>query len=279
MPRQAKRNGNKEAPAFLGSTAGNADFGVQVTSDGPVNRLSAASLARPLEMPHGEYRKLAIIIAIAVAISAALIVAYNFTVMGDAEKTRAQVMEVINRGVELELPKLEDYAGLKNDEMFETFKKNGYTIFDNSNDEDRNVDGFDVFKLASDVDPETAGEAYAEGIENLKPIDAARYLAGSWRFLVARAATTEMRLRYADFEATDPTSAIQRAIGAQGFDDAKLEDVAEDTMGNTNLSGTFKKGKTTYEYTVSACGLSQVYDIDGAPADAQFVGIRVTEAS
>ena len=279
MPRQAKRNGKKEAPAFLGSTAGNADLGVQFASDGPVNRLSAASLARPLEMPHGEYRKLAIIIAIAVAISAALIVAYNFTVMGDAEKTRAQVMEVINRGVELELPKLEDYAGLKNDEMFETFKKNGYTIFDNSNDEDRNVDGFDVFKIASDLDPDVAAAAYADGLENMGPVDQARYLLGSWRFIVSRVNDAELRLRYADFDSTDAKEAIAAAIESQGFEDADIADIAEDTMGNKNLSGTFEKGKKKYEYTISACDLSQVYEIEGAPENAQFVGIRVNVAN
>ena len=68
-------------------------------------------------------------------------------------------------------------------------------------------------------------------------------------------------------------SAIQSAVDSQGFKDADVNDIALDTMGNSNVSGTFKKDKVTYAYTISACDLSQVYDIDGAPENAQFVGI------
>jgi hypothetical protein len=86
-------------------------------------------------------------------------------------------------------------------------------------------------------------------------------------------------LRYADFTATDAKEAIQTAIDSQGFKDADVNGIALDTMGNSNVSGTFKKDKVTYAYTISACDLSQVYDIDGAPENAQFVGIRVTPES
>jgi hypothetical protein len=96
---------------------------------------------------------------------------------------------------------------------------------------------------------------------------------------VNRSQNVEMRVRYADFDSADAVSAIQVALESQGFEDANIADVAVDTMGNTNLSGSFKKDKTNYEYTISACDLSQVYDIDGAPENAQYVGIRVSVAT
>ena len=279
MPRQAKRDIDMDAPAFLGRRPGGSGSGVYAEQDGPVVRYTASSFNRSLEFPAKENRRLAFILAIAVAISIALIVAYNLAVMGDSAQTQVKVAAAIDRGVTLDLPKLEDYAGKTNEAMMASFKDAGYTIYDNSNEEDRNVDGFDVFKLASDVDPEAAGNAYAEGIENLGAVDAAYYLSGSWRFLVSRVNNAEIRLRYADFEATDATSAIQSAIDAQGFKDVDVSGIALDTMGNSNVSGSFKIDKVTYEYTISACDLSQVYDIDGAPENAQFVGIRVTPES
>lgn len=279
MPRQAKREMDTDAPAFLGRRPGGAGSGVYGEQDGPVIRYKASSFDRPIEFPANDKRRLALIVAIAVLLSAALIIAYNMAVIGDSAQTQVKVAAAIDRGVELDLPKMEDYAGKTNEAMLETFKSAGYTMYDNSNEEDRNVDGFDMFKLASDVDPETAGEAYAQGIENLSSVEAARYLSGSWRFLVSRANAVELRLRYADFTATDAKEAIQTAIDSQGFKDADVNDIALDTMGNSNVSGTFKKDKVTYAYTISACDLSQVYDIDGAPENAQFVGIRVTPES
>lgn len=278
MPRQAKRDTDREAPAFLGSMAGNADTGVRMEGDGPVRHYAAASLARPLEFPASNLRKLIPILLIAIAASIALIVAYNATVMADVQRNQEMVSQAIARDVSLDLPVLKDYAGKTNEQMMKSFETAGYAIYDNSNEEDKNVDGFDAFKLASDADAEKAARAYSTGIENLKDVDAAWYLAGSWRFIVSRVDNPEIRLRYADFASTDPQTAIEAALQAQGFDDADLASIGVDTQGNTNISGTFKKEKTTYEYTISACDLVHVYDIEGVPDGAQFVGIRVTVA-
>ena len=279
MPQQAKRNIDAKPPAFIGGPTGSAAGGVRLREDGPVKYLEADCLERSIEMPRDDYRKLLPILVVALLLSAAVIIAYNMAVMGDVQKTRDAVNAAISRDVSLDLPKLQDYAGKTNEAMIASLKAAGYTLYDNTNDEDRNVDGFDIFKIASDMDPERASNAYSQGLENLKPVDTARYLKGSWRFLVSRANGAEIRLRYADFDSADAIAAIQAAVQAQGFEDANIADAAEDTMGNTNLSGTFKKDKVEYAYTISTCGLSQVYDIDGLPENAQYVGIRVTEAA
>ena len=279
MPRQAKRDKDIQAPAFLGKATGSARPSMRIRQEGPVSYIDASDLGNAMEMPQHETRKLFFIVLAAILLSAAVIIAYNVSVVGDLQRTRDKVTAVITRDVSLDLPKMKEYAGKSNEAMMKTFESDGYTIYDNSNDEDYNVDGFDVFKLASDVDPEKAAAAYSEGLENLGPVEAARYLKGSWRFLVSRSNGVELRLRYADFDSADANTAIQAALDSQGFEDVSIEDVAQDTMGNTNLSGKFKKNKTEYEYTISACDLSQVYDIEGAPDNAQFVGIRVTVAT
>ncbi|MDO4400673.1 MAG: hypothetical protein Q4D27_06985 [Coriobacteriia bacterium] len=276
MPRQAKRNQDIQAPAIPGAKQGTC---ITVRDQGPVRYLDSNALHESLEFPRSQYRKLAIILAIAIALSVAVVVAYNTSVMQDVSRTQALVNEAISRDVSLDLPVMKNYVGKSNEDMLKNFSKDGYVIYDNSNEEDRNVDGFDVFKIATDMDPDTAAAAYQQGIDTMSDVDQARYLAGSWRFIVSRANDVELRLRYADFDAVDAQSAIQYAMESQGFDDAKLTDIAEDTMGNKNLSGSFKSGKKTYEYTISTCDLSQVYEIEGAPDDAQFVGIKVTVAS
>lgn len=276
MPPQAKRDNDTEAPAFLRSTAGNPDMGVHLHDEGPVSYLGARSLEHPFGFPRSMRRSLAIIVAVAVAISAALLIAYNVKVAMDVGASEALVGEAISRGVTLDLPQLESYVGKTNKAMMQQFSEDGYTIYDNSNEEDENVNGFDVFKLAPDVDADEAAQAYSQGIENLDAVDAARYLAGSWRFLVSRADGAEIRLRYADFDAQDAQGAIESAAASQGFE-VEASNIAEDTLGNTSVEGTFDKAGKTYRYTISACDLSQVYDIAGAPSSAQFVGIRVVE--
>ena len=279
MPQQAKRDIDTKPPAFIGGPTGSAAGGVHRREDGPVTYLEAECLERPLEMTKDNYRKLIPILLVALILSAAVIIAYNMAVMGDVQRTREAVEAAISRDVSLDLPQLKDYAGKTNEAMIASLKSAGYNLYDNTNDEDRNVDGFDMFKIASDMDPERASQAYAQGLDNLKAVDTARYLKGSWRFLVSRANGAEIRLRYADFDSSDPTAAIQAAAQAQGFDDVNIADAAVDTMGNTNISGTFKKDKVEYAYTISSCDLSQVYEIEGLPENAQYVGIRVAEAA
>ena len=278
MPQQAKRNLDAEPPSFVSSAAGNADLGVHLRTNGPTSYLAAESLERPLEFPRSNWQRLGMIAGIAVVISVIIIVFYNVTVSSNIASQHSLVTEAINRDVALDLPNLQSYVGKTNDEMYKQFDKDGYTIYDNTNEEDEEVNGFDVFKLASDVSADDAAKAYSTGIENLDDAEAAKYLAGSWRFLVSRSDGAELRVRYADFSSKDATAAIKSALDAEGFE-GDIAEIAEDSMGNTNLSGTFKKDKKEYDYTISACDLSQVYDIDGAPDGAQFVGIRVTEAS
>lgn len=265
------------APAFLKRSAHSEQLGVRVVSNGPVNHLSAASLERPLEMPRDEKRKAYRIAAIAAVLSLLVLLVYNVSAFSERHEMIEGVDDVINRGVTLDLPMMQSYVGLSNEEILASFHDMGFELYDNTSAEDTNAKGFDVYKLASDVSAEEAAAAYEQGIDRLQPTEAARILSGSWRYLVSRPAKAEMRLRYFDFAATTATTAINDAIASQGFDPEGASEITEDSMGNKNVTGTFEKNGTTYQYTISVCDLSQVYDIEGLPETAQYVGIKVTE--
>lgn len=266
-----------DAPSFVRRSTFSEQLGVRVVNDGPVNHLTADSLERPLEMPKSERRKAYYIAAIAAVLSLLVLAYYNFNVFSDRQAMAESVEDVLNRGVTLDLPVIQDYVGLSNEEILNSFRDFGFVLYDHTSIEDTNANGFDVYKLAGDVSVEDAAAAYDQGIDTLKPTEAARILSGSWRYLVSRPAKTEMRLRYFDFNATTATTAINDAVASQGFDPEGVSEMAEDTMGNINVTGTFEKNGVNYQYTISVCDLSQVYDIEGLPETAQYVGIKVTE--
>jgi hypothetical protein len=198
-------------------------------------------------LPREDFKQVLVIVAIAAAISIAALFDYNYTVFADHQETVAQIEEIINRDVTLDLPAMRDYAGRSNDDIIGSFNAAGYTLYDNTSEEDWNAGGFDMYKLASDVTTEEAAAAYSQGLDKIDPGEAAKVLSGSWRFLVDRANGNEMRLRYIDFDATTPTTALNDAVAAQAFDAAQASAPTEDSLGNTNVTGTFEKDGKTYE--------------------------------
>lgn len=276
MPSKASRNEGNSAPSVVRGSLNNTDLGVRVENDGRINRLTADSLSRPLELPRAEFKRIYPIIAIATALCVLVLFMFNYTVNEDRQQVVEGVEDVINRGVTLDLPVMQDYAGLSNEEILNSFWNSGFVIMDNTSVEDTKVNGFDIYKLASDVTVDEARAAYDQGIDTLSSVEAARIISGSWRYLMSRPDKAEMRLRYVDFAATTPTMAINDALAAQHFDAAEASEPELDSMGNTNVSGHFDKNGVTYEYTVSVCNLSSVYDLDGLPETAQYVGIKVT---
>lgn len=276
MPRQSGEDTHDTVPAFLRRSPHSEDLGMHLHRNGPVSYLAAESLERPLELPRSEMRRLFLIAGIAALLGIVALFVYNSMIYADQQKLTQSVEEVINRGVTLDLPSMQECAGRSNEDILGMFYGAGYPIFDNSSSEDQNVNGFDVYKLAYDVSVEEAAAAYEQGIDQVEPVEAARVLSGSWRFLVDRYGQTELRLRYIDFAATTASTAINDALASQGFDAAAASPPTEDSMGNTNVTGTFDKDGTVYNYTISVCDLSSVYDIEGLPASAQYVGVRVT---
>lgn len=277
MPRQNRRTQHTRAPKFIESAAGDPKLSVHIHDDGITRHLNAASLSRPFELPHNERRRLLGIIAVAAFICVSILVAYNVKVMMQVHESQELVNAAISRDVSLNLPNLENYVGKTNKAMIQQLKDDGYRTYDNSNEEDTSVNGFDIFKIADDVSDEEAQAAYSQGLENLDDEDTARYLAGSWRLIMSRANGAEIRLRYADFDANSAQQAIQTAADAEGFIELVDSEISKDAAGNTTFSDTFEKSSKTWRYTVSACELSQVYHIDGAPEHAQFVVIRISE--
>lgn len=248
-------------------------------SAGPIRYLDKESLHKPLDLPQRNYRFVFLFMGIAVVIGIFMFSNYYNSVVIGAQNQAKQVSETINRGVTLDLPRLSDYIEMSNDEIRASFNQSHYTIYDNSSSADTAAGGMDLYKLPSDVTLADAAVSYSQGIEKLSATSAARLLTGSWRFLTNRSNGIEMKVRYADFNATTADTALANARATEGFDTATAGSVGQDTVGNTTQSGTMNIDGTVYYWTISTCSLSNVYSNDGLPASAQYVGIRLATAS
>ncbi len=258
-------NHTKENPSIL-----------QQTASGPVLYPNAEGLKRPMDMP----KKLSPIIigiaaaALVVGIFLAISVSNYFA--SSAERSEASFEQTINRGVTLDLPILPQFVGMDNASITATLKAAGYSIIDiNSITGETSATDLNLVKLPSDVSAADAAIVYSGGISNLTPTQAATYLSGSWRLNVTGGEYLDMRIKYADFTSGDINTAIQSAMVTEGYSASTLGTSGVDASGNTYQNGTIAIGGVTYNWSVSACALSDVYSISGLPSDSYYVGIRL----
>lgn len=87
----------------------------------------------------------------------------------------------------------------------------------------------------------------------------------------------DIKVKYADFKSGSAEAAIQSAMTTEGWTGSTLGDSGIDSSGNTYQQGTISIAGTTYNWSVSVCDLSAVYSVDGLPANAQYVGIRLVQ--
>ena len=244
--------------------------------EGPVRYLDGSSLARPFYPP-----KFVFYAAIAFAVVAAVIgIRYAGgaidSILHGAERNAATVEANISRGVEYELPSLENYIALDDATIVQVLGESGYVTY---NLLDEGEEGVDVMKLPSDVTLADAALVYAKGISNMDSVTASKYLVGSWRFSVSRTNGTEMKVRYCDLAAQGAQDAVQRAMQGEGWlDNANVTISAEgvDEVGNTYREGTIETESGTRAWRISVCDLSGVYNISGLPSTAQYVGIKMS---
>ena len=147
-------------------------------------------------------------------------------------------------------------------------------MYDASDPDD--PDNMILYRLPEDVSLDEAAQLYAKGVSNLSGVQASKLLVGSWYFSADRNGGTSMIVRYADFETADPQAAVQKAFDKQGFDPESISETGVDDSGNTYSMGTLDANGTQCTWKISALPLSDMYDIQGLPEDACYVGIRLT---
>lgn len=245
----------------------------------PIRYMDGSSLQRPLDLPHrNNYVLIGLIVA--AVFFGILIGLHAYDVLINSQvRQEATVEQTINRGVTLDLPVLNTYVSSANADISASLTAAGYTIIDMSTIPGASSSGasglLDLVKLPSDITVADAAITYAKGISSLSGEDAARYLSGSWRLTVDRSSGIDMKVKYADFASKTTAAAIQNALTTEGWDKSTMGDSGVDASGNTYQNGTITLNGATYNWSVSVCPLSAIYNNSGLPSDALYVGVRL----
>lgn len=246
--------------------------------EGSVYYLDGTSLKRPLTMGPREIGVMFAFVAIAIAISVYVYVSTTTNMAEAAARSQATTEENLARDVTYGIPYLPDLIWLNNQDIVLTEEEQGYRLYDMGGADGSSTEGTMRFmKIPSDMTlTEAASMMASGGISSLDAAQAALLLKGSWTFEVQRGESVEMRVRYVDFESESIDAAIDWAVNAEGFnwDNAVETDYGVDAAGNTFRAGTIDFDGYIYGWQVSAIDLSDVYDIQGLPEDAIYVGIR-----
>ena len=236
--------------------------------------LDGSVLSRPFSMPNPQ--KLIAVIFVVIALVIGGIFAYRVIsdVIYASAKAEAEVQEILAQEVSYDLPNLMSLASLSDSDIVTTLEDSGYTLYDANADEE-DVSGLSLFKFPDDMSLTEAAAYYLQGVSNLSASEATTLLYGMWQLTTDRTSGMSIRVRYADFTSGSVEEAVQNAMVDQGLDATTLGDSGVDSSGNTYQAGTVTIDDTTYSWQVSACLLSDVYDVDGLPDTACYVGIRI----
>ena len=248
---------------------------------GNMNVADPSILLRSQKTP----KNVMVVIGIAVVIASVVggCVGFNAidSVVHGEQKRLAAVEDNLTRDVSLDLPLVADLISLDDASIRQTFSDAGLTCVDMG--EQKRDEGLDVFKLPSDVSVSEAGAALAGGVSGLDAATAAKLFKGGWRFTCTRDDYIDMRVKYADFSASDSDAAISGALATEGWvvggepaGNVVLGESGVDESGNTFQEGTVTNDNGTYQWRVSTCQFKYIYDISGLPENAMYVVVRIT---
>lgn len=234
----------------------------------------AEVLTRPLEMPRNVRLGLVGALAAAAIIGAVFLGWYLDGVVNEPKRQQESITEALSADVPYDLPSLYSLMPLDDAGILATLQEAGLSLYEMPAKEGSTV--YRLIKLPADMNAADAGALYLAGIDNIGAAEAARLLNGSWDLQVDRSSGTNMVLHYADFKSGTVDAAVQSALATEGLTDSSIEDSGEDTAGNTYVMGTISGDAGTYSWRVSALPLSKIYNVNGLPENAVYVGIRMT---
>ncbi|MGI6591427.1 MAG: hypothetical protein ACOX1O_07495 [Eggerthellaceae bacterium] len=239
----------------------------------PVRYLDPGSLTRPIDMPRSQQAIMYVFVAVAALIG--ILMFTNITGAQDADSSQAseEIQQIISETGTLNLPVLADYTINNADGIKSRLDDAGVKYYDNSKNSD---DELDLISVPDGMKAADIKAIISEGIDSVDATTAARYLCGSWRLTGNFDNGIDLRIRYCDMNVTTADTALTDAASSQGYK-AKKKKRTTDSAGNTSISGTTTFEGSTYQWTISACDLSNVYRVDGLPESAQYVGIHLTE--
>ncbi len=247
-----------------------------VDNGGSVRYIDGSRLARSMSLPASQ-RLIAVgFLAVALLIGGTMGYKVIDKVIGEPARAAAVVQENLSRSVSLDLPVVSELIEDDDASILAAFTEAGYSLYDITDEEvAEEGTGIDIMKFPSDMDAEEAKALYDTGLTNIDASDAAMLLNGSWEFITDRATGTDLRVKYCDFSSGSIDAAIDNAIINQGLDSTTFDESGTDTSGNTYQSGTIEIDGYTYNWLISACTLTDVYDIDNIDDTAVYVGVRI----
>ncbi|MEG0071205.1 MAG: teichoic acid transporter [Raoultibacter sp.] len=239
-----------------------------------VRYMDSSKLLRPFDMPRNQLYILVVFVVIAAILGGMFLFSTYDNVINRDAKAAANLERNLGKSVTLDLPITVNLMLLDDETIKTGFTNAGLTFYESPAGAEWSG-GLDIIKLPPDVTLADAGAAYLAGIEKLSAADAVKYLNGSWRLQVARGEYVDMRVKYADFASTDAATAIQTALASEGLDASASAPISTDEAGNTFQEGMLDTGNGIYSWKVSTCPLVDVYNIEGMPATAQYVVVRM----
>lgn len=258
----------------ISSLAGNRSA---YNADTPVHTLDGARLNRPLS-PTRPVIICALIAALIACIFGGILVFRLYDSVINAPLHEQEALEAaLAAETQLDIPAIAPLMALDDRSIMDRFTAEGLTMMERTTPEESAAGTFEAVKLPADLSAADAALIYAQGIENASASQAVKLLKGSWLLQVDRTDGIIMRVRYGDFDANSAQEALATALASQGLSEDMAADSGIDDAGNTYMAGAqAAEDGTEYQWRISVCNLKDVYDINGIPDNAQYVGIRYT---
>lgn len=195
--------------------------------------------------------------------------------MREAEDIKVQTQQNLERPGAIEtIPIMTDVINLDDDGIRWLFSESGFEWYDMT---EANGGTLTLFKLPDDVSIDEGDALLTRGIDSLNSAQASKILQGSWYFSADRVGGTTMVTRYVDFTTGTPEVALQNALAKEGFDPESQADAGQDESGNTFITGNIEVDEVPCTWRISALPLSEIYDVQGLPQNAVYVGVRITK--
>lgn len=246
----------------------------QMLGENPnINYPNAEALSRPMRVPVNARRSVLIIVAIACLIAAVFVFLVFDMTMNAPVREQQQIQELLDADVPSSTPIVLSLVEMSDEQIEAKLGETGDQLYEQ---EVQDGKGLEIIRIPSDISIEEAAAMYDTGVSKLSALQAVSLLNGSWSLDVVRDDGLNMSLHYADFRSGSLDGAIANAVESEEFERGNVIEAGDDDgFGNAFSTGTVMVGGETYEWTVSATKLSDVYPIAGLPEDSTYVGVRV----
>lgn len=244
------------------------------TDGSPIVYLPEKSLAQTNGNTPGRIIFFVVILCIAIALC--FYVLWNVSSVFIEEDSLSETpIDQVLITTDYEFPPAESISLLSSNEILTYLDEQGISYYNNTNSNQAEAGGLDVFKLPPTIDAMTTAALLAQGVDNLTASEAIALLNGSWRISLASEDNYDLRVRFASFETHSDSDAILQAADDFNLTDTRTTDPAVDANGNTFIEGELVNNGETVQWKLSACPLVDIYDVTDIPEDASFVVLRI----